>query len=48
MLPFEAFYGGSQVSSFARSGVDAISELLTHGLMESDAVRRRSSATGRR
>ena len=37
LLPFEAFYGGSQVSSFARSGVDAISELMTHGLMESDA-----------
>src|SRR6202451_164930 len=37
MQPFEAFYGGNQVSSFARSGVDAISELLTHGLMESDA-----------
>jgi hypothetical protein len=35
--PFEAFYGGNQVSSFARSGVDAISELMTHGLMESDA-----------
>jgi hypothetical protein len=35
---FEAFYGGNQVSSFARSGVDAISELMTHGLMESDAV----------
>src|ERR1700731_4717926 len=38
LLPFEAFYGGSQGWSFARSGVDAISELLTHGLMESDAV----------
>src|SRR6202790_281186 len=38
LQPFEAFYGGNQVSSFARSGVDAISELLTHGLMESDAV----------
>ena len=37
LQPFEAFYGGNQVSSFARSGVDAISELLTHGLMESDA-----------
>ena len=37
MQPFEAFYGGNQVSSFARSGVDAISELMTHGLMESDA-----------
>src|SRR4029077_11673994 len=38
LQPFEAFYGGNMVSSFARSGVDAISELLTHGLMESDAV----------
>jgi hypothetical protein len=37
MAPFEAFYGGNQVSSFARSGVDAVSELMTHGLMESDA-----------
>jgi len=38
LLPFQAFYGGNQVSSFARSGVDAISELMVHGLMESDAV----------
>ena len=37
LQPFEAFYGGNLVSSFARSGVDAISELMTHGLMESDA-----------
>ena len=37
MQPFEAFYGGNQVSQFARSGVDAISELLTHGMMEADA-----------
>lgn len=37
MQPYEAFYGGSQVSSFARSGVDAVSALLTHGLLESDA-----------
>ena len=36
MAPFEAFYGGNLVSSFARSGVDAVSELMTHGLMESD------------
>jgi len=35
MAPFEAFYGGNLVSSFARSGVDAVSELVTHGLMES-------------
>jgi hypothetical protein len=38
MEPFEAFYGGNLVSSFARSGVDAIAELMTHGLMQSDAV----------
>ena len=38
MEPFEAFYGGNLVSSFARSGVDAIAELMTHGLMRSDAV----------
>src|SRR5262249_7203962 len=38
MQPFEAFYGGNLVSSFARSGVDAVAELMTHGLMQSDAV----------
>lgn len=37
MEPFEAYYGGNHVSAFARSGVDAVSELMTHGLMESDA-----------
>jgi hypothetical protein len=36
LRPFEAFYGGNQVSSFARSGVDAVSELMTHGLLEAD------------
>jgi len=36
LLPFQAFYGGNQVSSFARSGVDAVSALITQGLMESD------------
>ena len=35
---FDAFYGNNEVSSFARTGVDAISELLTHGFLESDAV----------
>src|SRR5215469_6229161 len=35
MQPFEAFYGGNLVSSFARSGVYAVSELMTHGLMQS-------------
>jgi hypothetical protein len=38
MAPSDAYYGGNLVSSFARSGVDAVSELMTHGLMESDAV----------
>ena len=37
MEPFEGFYGGNLVSSFARSGVDAVAELMTHGLMQSDA-----------
>jgi hypothetical protein len=34
----EAWYGGNHVSYFARSGVDAISELMTHGFLESDAT----------
>lgn len=38
MEPFEAFYGNNHVSNFARSGVTAIAELWTHGLMESDAA----------
>lgn len=38
LAPFEAFNGANLVSSFARSGVDAISELATHGLMESDPI----------
>jgi len=36
MEPFEAYYGGNHVSAFARSGVDAVSDLMTHGFMESD------------
>jgi hypothetical protein len=36
--PGEAFGDDSYVSGFARSGVSALSELMTHGLMESDAV----------
>src|SRR3984893_6004901 len=35
---WEAFLGGSYVSKFARSGVTALSELMMHGYMESDAV----------
>jgi phosphoglycerol transferase MdoB-like AlkP superfamily enzyme len=35
---FEAFYGDSYVSKFVRSGVGAVSELMTHGLLESDPV----------
>jgi hypothetical protein len=36
MAPFEAWYGGNHLSAFARSGVDALSEMMTHGFMESD------------
>jgi hypothetical protein len=35
---WETFLGGSYVSKFARSGVTALSELMLHGYMESDAV----------
>jgi phosphoglycerol transferase MdoB-like AlkP superfamily enzyme len=35
---WEAFFGDSYVSKFSRSGVAAISALLTHGYMESDAT----------
>ena len=38
MEEFEGFYGKNYVSHFARSGVDAVSTLLVHGLMESDPV----------
>ena len=37
LVPFEAFSGRNLVSSFARSGVDAVAALLTQGLMQSDA-----------
>jgi len=33
----ESFYGGNFLSSFARSGVEAISEFSVNGFMESDA-----------
>jgi Sulfatase len=36
--PGEAFGDDSYVSGFARSGVSAMSELMTHGLLEADAV----------
>ena len=35
---WETFLGGGYVSKFARSGVTALSELMLHGYMESDAV----------
>src|ERR1700722_9961653 len=35
---WETFLGGSYVSKFVRSGVTALSELMMHGYMESDAV----------
>ena len=36
--PSQAFYGGNFLSSFARSGVDAVVEFATRGYMESDPV----------
>jgi hypothetical protein len=36
--PVDAFYGGNYVSSFARSGVEAIAEYARIGFMESDAT----------
>ena len=38
IAPHMAFYSDDYVSNFVRSGVAAISELMTHGFMESDAV----------
>src|SRR5215468_8351825 len=38
MEEFEGFYGKNYVSHFARSGVEAVSTLVVHGLMESDPV----------
>ena len=38
LSPGEAFGDDNYVSSFARSGVDAVSALMTHGLLESDAA----------
>jgi hypothetical protein len=34
----EAYHGDSHVSYFARSGVKSVSELMTHGMLESDAA----------
>src|ERR1051325_9763434 len=36
----EAFYGDSYVSKFVSSGVGAVSELVTHGLLQSDPIAR--------
>jgi sulfatase-like protein len=38
IAPYHAFYSDDYVSKFVRSGIAAISELMTHGFMESDAV----------
>ena len=35
---YEPFFGDSYVSKFVRSGVGAVSELMTHGLFQSDPV----------
>jgi hypothetical protein len=34
----EAYHGDSHVSYFARSGVKSVSELMTHGMLESDVT----------
>jgi Sulfatase len=36
--PFESFYGKNYVSTFSRSGVAAITELMTNGMLEADAA----------
>lgn len=36
--PSEAFQGSKHISYFARSAVTSISELMTHGMLESDAT----------
>jgi hypothetical protein len=38
IAPHSAFYSDDYVSNFVQSGVAAISELMTHGFMESDAA----------
>jgi hypothetical protein len=37
MAPSDGWYGDNYVSSFTRSGVDAVSAFMTQGFMESDA-----------
>jgi hypothetical protein len=38
IAPYQAFYSDDYVSKFVRSGVAAISELMAHGFLESDAA----------
>jgi hypothetical protein len=38
MEPFETFYGNNYVSTFSRTGVAAVAELMTHGMLEADAT----------
>ena len=38
METYETFYGNNYVSTFSRTGVAAISELMTHGMLEADAA----------
>ena len=44
--PWEEFYAENYVSKFARSGVTAISDLITRGVMESDATVNERLAVG--
>jgi len=38
MEPFETFYGNNYVSTFSRTGVAAVTELMTHGMLEAEAT----------
>jgi hypothetical protein len=38
METYETFYGDNYVSTFSRTGVAAITELMTHGILEADAA----------
>ena len=43
---YEDFFSQNYVSKFARTGVEAIHELITHGYLESDASVDRTPESG--
>ena len=46
--PWDEFYAENYVSKFARSGVTAVGDLITRGVLESDATRSATGSHGRR